>query len=70
METALSACTVIEDYSRIHRTLPDCLVLGLLPDGRPLHAVMAVDEANDRVLVVTVYVPDPVRWKDDWRTRR
>jgi hypothetical protein len=40
-----------------------------LPAGEPLHAVIAVDEPNDRLFVVTVYRPDPRRWTDD-RTRR
>lgn len=69
IETALASCEVIEDYPAAHRPLPDCLVLATLADATPVHAVIAVDEANERIFVVTIYRPDPVRWIDE-RTRK
>ena len=47
-----------------------CLVLGWLATGEPFHAVIAVDEVNDRLFVVTVYKPSPEEWEDDWQTRK
>lgn len=70
VEAALEHCRLIEDYPTAHRPLPDCLVLGILPQGGPVHAVVAIDEENDRIFVVTVYLPTPERWDDDWQTRR
>lgn len=70
VEEALQYSEVIEDYLTLHRPLPDCLVLGWLATGEPLHAVIALDEVNDRLFVVTVYKPSPEEWEDDWRTRR
>ena len=70
VETALQDCDVIEDYPATHRPLPDCLVLGHLPSTRPIHAVIAIDQARDRIFVVTVYRPSAERWSDDWRTRK
>jgi hypothetical protein len=71
VEQALSASVVIEDYPANHRGLPDCLVLGFLEPGAvPVHAVVAIDEVRDRILVVTTYRPDPGRWENDWKTRR
>jgi hypothetical protein len=70
VEVALQNCEVIEDYPTLHRLLPDCLVLSRLATGEPLHAVIAIDEANDRVFVVTVYEPSLEEWKDGWRTRK
>jgi hypothetical protein len=70
VETSLAACTTIEVYPDGHRPLPDCLVLTRLRAGDPLHAVVAIDTPNDRVFVVTIYRPDPVRWFDDWTRRR
>jgi hypothetical protein len=70
VEAALQQCEVIENYPTRHRPLPDCLVLGWLETGEPIHAVIAIDEANDRLFVVTVYKPSAEEWKDDWRTRR
>jgi len=70
VEAALQEGEVIEDYPVEHRPLPDCLVMGWLATGEPLHAVIAIDEVNDRLFVVTVYKPSPEEWKDDWRTRK
>lgn len=69
VEDALASCEIIEDYPAAHRPLPDCLVLALLEGGEPLHAVVAIDEPNERIYMVTVYRPDPARWLDE-RTRR
>ena len=70
VEQALVEGDVIEDYPQEHRTLPDCLMLGFSSGGEPIHAVVALDEKLDRLLVVTIYEPDPERWDDDWKTRR
>jgi hypothetical protein len=70
VERALQVCKVIEDYPVVHRPLPDCLVLGWLSTGEPIHAVLAVDVEQDRVLVITVYRPNVEEWENDWRTRR
>ena len=70
VEKGLQGSEVIEDYPTEHRPLPDCLVLGWLATGEPFHAVIAIDEANDRLFVVTVYEPSPEEWEDDWRTRK
>lgn len=70
VERALVDGDLIEDYPEDHRVLPDCLLLGFSPDGDPIHAVFALDEKLDRLLVVTIYEPHPGRWDDDWRTRR
>ena len=70
VEEALEDSEVIEDYPTLHRPLPDCLVLGWLTTGEPFHAVIGIDELNDRLFVVTVYKPTLEEWKDDWRTRK
>ena len=70
IENGLKRCEVIEDYPTVHRPLLDCLVLGWVTPPTPFHAVMAIDETNDRVLVVTVYWPSPEEWNDDCRTRK
>jgi len=70
VEAALERALVIEDYPTRTRPLPDCLALGRLADGAPVHAVVAIDFDLDRILIVTVYRPVPEEWEDDWRTRR
>lgn len=54
VEEGLKTCEVIEEYPAVRRWFPDCLVLGWLSSGAPLHAVVGLDEAHDRLLVVTV----------------
>jgi hypothetical protein len=70
VELALTRARVIEDYPTRTRPLPDCLVLGHLADGEPIHAVTAIDVDHDRILIVTVYRPGTEEWQDDWCTRR
>jgi uncharacterized protein DUF4258 len=70
VETALAACEIIEAYPDAHRALPDCLVLTSVRVNEPIHAVIAVDQLNNRIFVITVYRPDPARWSDDWKRRR
>lgn len=36
----------------------------------PCHAVVAIDEENDRLLIVTVYRPSLEEWEDDWSRRK
>jgi len=70
VERALEQSQIIEDYPIGHRPLPDCLVLAELSRTQPIHAVIAVDKAKDRVFVITIYVPSTERWHNDWRTRK
>lgn len=70
VEQGLQTCEVIEDYPHVHRRLPDCLVLGRLPSQESFHAVVALDQSQDRLLIVTVYSPSKTEWEDDQRTRR
>ena len=62
VEEGLQTCEVIEDYPASRRSLPDCLVLGWVSAGEPFHAVIAIDEAKGRLLVITVYKPTPEEW--------
>jgi hypothetical protein len=70
IEEALATCEVIEKYPARTGPLPDCLVLGWIRNQEPIHAVVAIDEANDCVFVITVYRPDRRRWEDGYRVRK
>jgi hypothetical protein len=37
---------------------------------RPLHLVAADNLADDEVIVITGYRPDPTRWTEDFKWRR
>jgi hypothetical protein len=70
VELGLKDCVIIEEYQHTHRYLPDCLVLTFLSPQEPLHIVVAVNVAQEYILIVTVYRPTHEEWQDDWRTRR
>jgi len=69
IEDAFKNCVLVEDYDVGARPLPDCLVLGFINE-EPVHAVVALDEDFDRILIVTVYRPSAERWKDGWKKRK
>jgi hypothetical protein len=48
---------------------PSYLMLGFI-GGTPLHVVVGVDANNHHCYVITVYVPDPTRWSEDFKTRK
>ncbi|MBM3146092.1 MAG: DUF4258 domain-containing protein [Chloroflexi bacterium] len=70
VERGLQNCTFIEDYPTIRRPLPDCLVLSYLTEDKPFHAVIAIDEYNQRIFIVTVYKPLPEDWHNEWQLRK
>jgi len=60
--------TVIERYPD-ERPYPSRLVLGWR-GSRPLHVVAADNSAVEEIVIVTVYEPDPARWRPGFTTRR
>jgi hypothetical protein len=68
IEQAIITGEPIADY-RDDRPLPSALLLAF--DGqRPIHLVVAQDPATQDCVVITVYLPDPILWSDDYKTRR
>jgi hypothetical protein len=48
---------------------PSRLVLGWKLQ-RPIHIVVADNEADNEKIIVTVYEPDPMQWTDDFKRRK
>lgn len=59
---------VIASYPN-DRPYPSELLLAF-SGGRPLHVILAYNEATRTGYVVTAYVPDPKLWGKDFKTRR
>ena len=59
---------VIADYPD-DKPHPSALQLGFV-GGLPVQVVVARDEQTEDCYVVTVYVPDPKLWDNEFRTRR
>lgn len=64
---ALEAGEVIEEYSS---EMPEPSRLLLAFQGRrPFHVVTSDHPQTKTTTIVTVYIPDPTKWKKDFRTR-
>jgi hypothetical protein len=64
----IQAGETIEDYSS-EMPEPSRLILGFR-GKRPFHVVTSENPEKDQITVITVYVPDPGKWKKDFRSRR
>ena len=69
IEAATFAGECIEDYPDDPRG-PSCLVLGHRADGSAVHHLWGFDEPAEQAILITVYLPDPQRWSEDFRRRR
>lgn len=64
----LSTGERIEDYPE-DRPYPSALFLGWA-EGKPLHAVAALDKANEWAYIITAYEPDLEHFEADYKIRR
>ena len=58
---------VIEDYSS-EMPEPSRLILGY-QGSKPVHIVVSENKISNELIIVTVYSPDPTRWKKDHQSR-
>jgi len=65
---ALLRCEIIEHH-KLQRPLPSVLVFGYYGQ-KPLHMVLAIDEVDEILWIITVYKPSLEEWLDDYKTRR
>lgn len=68
IEEALERPELLEDYPDDKRG-PSGLVLGWTKADSPIHAVVGKLLGDEKLVIITVYRPDPARWID-WRKRR
>ena len=65
---AIETGEIIEEYPD-DTPYPSALLLAGIDDS-PLHVVVAMDGAADRVIIVSLYRPDPLKWEPGFRKRR
>jgi hypothetical protein len=65
---AIKTRKTIEDYSS-ETPEPSRLILGF-QGKRPFHVVISENLETNETTVITVYVPDPNKWRKDSRSRR
>jgi len=58
----------IEDYSS-ETPEPSRLILGF-QGKRPFHVVTSENLETNETTIITVYIPEPDKWKKDFRSRR
>jgi hypothetical protein len=63
---AIDAGEIIEEYPE-DEPYPSCLIFGRTGAKRPLHIVCAPVLAEQRLVVITTYQPDPDRWEADFK---
>lgn len=69
LKEAMSHAEIIEYYEEDH-PLPSALIHGFTTSGRPLHAVVALDQASERLWIITLYEPTTELWDEQFRKRR
>lgn len=58
---------IIEEYPEDY-PFPSCLILGMGLKGRYIHIVVSL--SDDRIYLITAYVPSLTEWEKDLKTRR
>ena len=66
IKQAILSGEIIEEYPNDY-PYPSCLILGRTNDNRVLHVVVGIGE--NKLWLITAYIPDPTQWSDDFRKR-
>lgn len=69
VEEALQHSEIIQRYPD-DKPLGSILLLGYTGKKRPLHIVVALDEHDNYIWVITVYQPDGDKWNKNFTKRR
>lgn len=68
LEQSVLSGKLLEDYPEDPRG-HSCLIMGFASSGRAIHSVWGL-LPDDRVRVITVYIPLPPKWIDPWTRRK
>jgi hypothetical protein len=69
IENLLTNGIIIEQYPDDY-PLPSILINGQTLTGEPLHAVIAINEPESKLIVVTAYKPNINKWINDFSRRK
>ena len=61
IKLSLETFEIIEDYP-LSKALPSCLILSFSRNSEPIHTVWAYNSKTKRVVLITAYRPDPIKW--------
>lgn len=68
IEEVLLNCKVIAIYAE-DKPLQSYLILGFTKNKRPVHIVVAIDEAEKYIWIISVYEPDKKKWNETFTKR-
>lgn len=68
VEYLLKNGEIIERYDDDY-PLPSLLINGHTENKRPLHLVVAINENEKQLIIVTVYEPNPIKWLNNFSRR-
>ncbi len=68
VRSALDNGMTIEQYPD-DTPYPSFLVMAKI-NGRPIHVVASLNEAEQEIIIITVYEPDPMMWTDQFSRRK
>lgn len=68
IKSVLQNCKVIALYPE-DKPLKSYLLLGFIKDTRPLHILVAIDEKEKYIWIITLYKPDKNKWNQTFTER-
>jgi len=68
VEKVLKDGNIIEQYDDDF-PFPSFLINGINTEGVPLHVVAAINRDELKLVIITVYKPDPLKWKNEFSGR-
>jgi hypothetical protein len=66
---SLTEGELVETYEG-NNPLPAFLILGYTIKDRPIHMVVALDEAQEMLWIITAYEPNLEEWEPGFKVRR
>ncbi len=69
VEHLLKTGEIIERYDDDY-PLPSLLLNGSTENNRPLHLVVAINREEKRLVIITIYEPNPFKWLDNFSRRK
>ncbi|MCK5674995.1 MAG: DUF4258 domain-containing protein [Spirochaetales bacterium] len=68
IELILKTGNIIEKYDSDF-PLPSVLLNGKTSSNRPIHLVVGINTAENKLIIITAYEPDRIMWVDNYSRR-
>ena len=68
IEYVLKTGNIIEKYDNDF-PLPSVLINGKTSNNRPMHLVIGINSAENKLVIISAYEPDSIMWEDNYSRR-